>query len=121
MATDQLRIGAGGGIAAHGQLRQSHAGFPRGRRAPHLGGLERAVDRARAYQEDVNGLATTASSRRTDRERQLNAVERKIWAIMEAVEKGLYAPSVNDRMQQLEAERKTLQKAEEAVETPRPA
>ena len=40
---------------------------------------------------------------------------------MEAVEKSLYAPSMNDRMQQLEAERKTLQKAEEAVETPRPA
>ena len=73
----------------------------------------------RAYQEEVNRLATTASSRRRDRKRQLKAVERKIQAIMEAVEKGPYSPSMNDRMQQLEAERQAL--AEEAVETPQPA
>ena len=36
---------------------------------------------------------------------------------MEAVERGLYSSSMNDRMRQLEAEREALQKAEEAVET----
>ena len=69
----------------------------------------------RAYQEEVNRLAATAGSRRADRERQLKAIERKIQAIMEAVEKGLYAPSMNDRMRQLEAERKALQTAVEAA------
>ena len=39
---------------------------------------------------------------------------------MEAIEKGLYSSSMNDRMRQLEAERQALQKAEEAVETPQP-
>src|SRR5688572_10296602 len=37
---------------------------------------------------------------------------------MEAVEKGLYSPSMNDRMRQLEAERQALQKAEEALQAP---
>jgi site-specific DNA recombinase len=47
----------------------------------------------RAYQEEVNRLAATASSRRADRERQLKAVERKIQAIMEAVEKASIRPA----------------------------
>jgi site-specific DNA recombinase len=74
----------------------------------------------RAYQEEVNRLAATASSRRADRDRQLKAVERKIQAIMEAVEKGLYSSSMNDRMRQLEAEREALQRAQETVEAPAP-
>jgi site-specific DNA recombinase len=72
----------------------------------------------RAYQEEVNRLAATAGSRHADRQRQLKSLERKIQAIMEAVEKGLYSPSMNDRMRQLEAERQALQKAEEATEAP---
>jgi DNA invertase Pin-like site-specific DNA recombinase len=74
----------------------------------------------RAYQEEVNRLAATAGGRRTDRERQLKAIERKIQAIMEAVEKGLYSPSMNDRMRQLEVERQALQRVHEAVENPSP-
>jgi site-specific DNA recombinase len=74
----------------------------------------------RAYQEEVNRLAATAGSRRADRERQLKAVERKIQAIMEAVENGLYAPSMNDRLRALEAERNALQRLSEAAEAPSP-
>jgi hypothetical protein len=74
----------------------------------------------RAYQEEANRLAATATSRRANRERLLKAVERKIQAIMDAVEKGLYSSSMNDRMQQLEAERQALQRAQEAVEAPMP-
>ena len=79
-----------------------------------------ATEFTRAYQEEVNRLAVTASSRRANRERQLKAVERKIQAIMDAVEKGLYSPSMNDRMRQLEAERQALRRAQETVEAPSP-
>jgi Recombinase zinc beta ribbon domain len=74
----------------------------------------------RAYQEEVNRLAASAGSRRADRERQLKTIERKIQAIMEAVEKGLYSASMNDRMRQLEAEREALQRERETIEDPSP-
>jgi site-specific DNA recombinase len=74
----------------------------------------------RAYQEEVNRLAATAGSRRADQERQLKAIERKIQAIMDAVENGLYAPSMNDRLRTLEAERNALQRLSEAAEAPSP-
>jgi site-specific DNA recombinase len=74
----------------------------------------------RAYQEEVNRLAATAGSRHADRQRQLKAVERKIQAIMEAIENGLYAPSMNDRMRQLETERNALQRLSESAEAPAP-
>jgi hypothetical protein len=42
----------------------------------------------RAYQEEVNRLAATATSRHADRERRLKAVERKIQAIMDRCREG---------------------------------
>jgi len=72
--------------------------------------LDLIAEFTRAYQEEVNRLAATAGSRHADRQRQLKAVERKIQAIMDAVEKGLYSPSMNDRMRQLEAERQAPRK-----------
>jgi hypothetical protein len=53
-------------------------------------------------------------------ERQRKAIERKIRAITDAVENGLYAPSMNDRLRTLEAERETPQRRSEAAEAPSP-
>lgn len=66
------------------------------------------------------GALPVGTARRADRERLLKAVERKIHSIMEAVEKGLYSPSMNDRMRQLEAERQALQRTHETAEASAP-
>lgn len=74
----------------------------------------------RAYQEEVNRLAATAGSRRADGERQLKAVERKIRAIADAVENGLYALTMIDRMRPLEGERLALREGRPVVQSPAP-
>ena len=63
---------------------------------------------ARAYQEECTALARAAAADRAGLDGRLAAVERKIAAMIRAIEDGLYQPSMKDRMAALEAEKAQL-------------
>ena len=63
---------------------------------------------ARAYQEECAALARAAVAERAGLEGRLAAVERKIAAMIRAIEDGLYQPSMKERMAALEAEKAQL-------------
>ena len=60
---------------------------------------------ARMYQEECTALARSAAADRAGLDGRLAAIERKIAAIIRAIEDGLYQPSMKDRMAALEAEK----------------
>ena len=60
---------------------------------------------ARAWQEECTALARAAAADRAGLDGRLAAVERKIAAMIRAIEDGLYQPSMKDRMAALEAEK----------------
>ena len=66
---------------------------------------------ARAYQEECTALAHSAAADRAGLDGRLAAVERKIAAMIRAIEDGLYQPSMKDRMATLEAEKAQLRTA----------
>src|SRR5262249_22319917 len=57
----------------------------------------------RTFQEEVNAAAKTAAARGEQLKREAEAVERKIAGIMAAIEDGMYAPALKERMRALEA------------------
>ncbi len=63
---------------------------------------------ARAYQDECMTLARAAAADRAGLHGRLAAVERKLAAMIRAIEDGLYQPSMKDRMTALEAEKAQL-------------
>ena len=63
---------------------------------------------ARSYQEECAVLARSVMADRAGLEGRLAAVERKIAAMIRAIEDGLYQPSMKERMAALEAEKARL-------------
>jgi site-specific DNA recombinase len=63
---------------------------------------------ARAYQEECEALARAADAARAGLATRLSQVERKIAAMIRAIEDGLYQPAMKERMIALEAEKAQL-------------
>ena len=63
---------------------------------------------ARSYQEECAVLARSAVAERTGLQGRLAQVERKIMAMIRAIEDGLYQPAMKERMTVLEAEKAQL-------------
>ena len=63
---------------------------------------------ARSYQEECAVLARSVMADRVGLEGRLAAVERKIAAMIRAIEDGLYQPAMKERMAALEAEKRRL-------------
>ena len=61
---------------------------------------------ARAWQEECAALARAAAADRAGLGGRLAAVERKIAAMIRAIEDGLYQPSMKDRMAALRSRRR---------------
>ncbi len=64
---------------------------------------------ARAFQAEVNRAAAQRDQQINSDRLQLNAVERKMAAIVEAIEDGKYSRPLGDRLAKLEIERESLQ------------
>lgn len=62
----------------------------------------------KAYQEEVNSLVLAAGGQKDEIEGKLAGVKRKIDGILNAIEDGLYQPSMKARLEELEAEKAHL-------------
>jgi DNA invertase Pin-like site-specific DNA recombinase len=73
----------------------------------------------RVWQDEVNRVAANAGRERAEREKLLAGIDRKIAALVSAVEQGMFHSSMKARLSALEAERARLTAAEPAA-VPRP-
>jgi DNA invertase Pin-like site-specific DNA recombinase len=73
---------------------------------------------ARAYQQEINRLASEASAQSSAVQSNLAATQRRIDAILRAVEDGLYQPSMKVRLSELEQEKARLGRLASAPSPP---